>query len=56
MRCKKRYSKKIGKGSAISKNFSSGVRDLQKVKNHCHRAFNFENLNTYMVNCNRDPE
>lgn len=29
------YSKIIGKGSAVFKNFSLGVRNLQKVKNYC---------------------
>jgi hypothetical protein len=34
MFCKKKcIQKKIGKGSAISKNLLSGVHDLQKIKN-----------------------
>jgi len=31
---KKVFDKKIGRGSAISKNLSLGVRVVQKVKNH----------------------
>jgi hypothetical protein len=45
MFCKKKYSKKKlvklvkikRRGSAISKNLSLGVRDLQKVKNRCRK-------------------
>lgn len=31
---KKVFDKKIGRGSVLSKNLSSGVHVLQKVKNH----------------------
>jgi len=34
MRCKNKVLEKIVKWSAVSKKFSLGVCDLQKVKNH----------------------
>jgi hypothetical protein len=43
MRCfvkKNVLEKKLVRGSIISKDHSSGVRVLQKVKNRCYKQFN----------------